>query len=168
MAVARFRLGHPVQLMVPVLQTSSSFECVICFINSFKSLHFTMFYTAAGLHQEVTNIDVVTARGTIVFTTAYCQCDSGQSLAVVWWGHVTRVTVSSCCVSDFRHNITVQKEDNMRHAHRFPSSPDSPPASPSFPPRLRAIACKSSFAPVQLLSVHWCLFIEVNLRTLYY
>ncbi|KAK7103858.1 hypothetical protein V1264_018670 [Littorina saxatilis] len=48
--------------------------------------------------------------------------------------------------SDFRHNITVQKEDLMAYdiEKRFhPSSPDSPPASPAQPlppPRFRAIA----------------------------
>lgn len=50
---------------------------------------------------------------------------------------------------DFRHNITVQKEDipSYDYDKRMynPSSPDSPPASPVHPyapPRLRAIACK--------------------------
>ncbi|KAK7493562.1 hypothetical protein BaRGS_00015273 [Batillaria attramentaria] len=49
--------------------------------------------------------------------------------------------------SDFRHNITVQKEDSVAYEvdKRMynPSSPDSPPASPAHPmapPRFRAIA----------------------------
>ncbi|XP_005095192.1 mitogen-activated protein kinase kinase kinase 11 [Aplysia californica] len=48
--------------------------------------------------------------------------------------------------SDFRHNITVQKEDSAMYDKRSygaPTSPDSPPATPTHappPPRFRAIA----------------------------
>ena len=56
-------------------------------------------------------------------------------------------------LSDFRHNITVQQETPMynfgKHLQRLPSSPDSPPASPSFVPRLRAIACEYRLAKLQ-------------------
>ena len=52
---------------------------------------------------------------------------------------------------DFRHNITVTQEQPFyleKHLRRLPSSPDSPPASPSFPPRLRAIACMCANIPI--------------------
>lgn len=55
-------------------------------------------------------------------------------------------------ITDFRHNITVQKEDTPTYDFDKriynPSSPDSPPSSPVqpvAPPRFRAIACMSFF-----------------------
>ena len=47
-------------------------------------------------------------------------------------------------VSDFRHNITVKKEQTSPYNKPgFEMSPESPPPqSPNHPPRLRAIACE--------------------------
>lgn len=55
--------------------------------------------------------------------------------------------------TDFRHNITVQKEETSPYHDRI-TSPESPvPQSPNHPPRLRAIACKYRIFLVAFRSV---------------
>ena len=70
-------------------------------------------------------------RSAVLPVSCYYSCDWSTTM----WRHIYFV--------DFRHNITVKKEDQFYDSKllkRLQSSPDSPPSSPSYP-RFRAIAC---------------------------